>query len=109
MVTSVTGFPYNHDGRLEDFDPAPVVERACLRKVPMGQRAAEAAAEKVRARGVTAVAAYACPFAVHVGNGAAHWHIGHVPGPEALERLAFALRAIIVINDLQHPPTQGQP
>ena len=62
-------------------------ERGCVGKVRMGRRAAmDLAAEK--RRGGVDVSAYRCPWSVD----GRHWHVGHPPGPEGIERIAAAIR-----------------
>jgi hypothetical protein len=51
-----------------------------------GPAEARAAADRLRAEGEQ-VAPYRCPW----GKGR-HWHIGHVPSVEGLERIAAAIR-----------------
>lgn len=51
-------------------------------------QAARQAAEKLRAKGEQ-VGPYRCPWGA---EGARHWHIGHPPSIEGLERIAAAIR-----------------
>lgn len=70
-----------------DVDWHQEADRACDGKHPYGRKTAREIAARMRAQDGEDVCAYRCPW-----GRTAHWHVGHTPSVERLERIAAAIR-----------------
>lgn len=64
-------------------------DRGCARKHPYGRTTARSIAARMQTAGDRTVSAYRCPWA---DDNDPHWHVGHLPSMEGLERIAAAIR-----------------
>lgn len=77
---------------MTDHEARHALASAHSEKARLSQAEARRRASAARDRTGHRIFAYPCPFSHITGNGRRHWHIGHVPSPESIERLALAMR-----------------
>lgn len=97
------GLPTERSGAMTIHEASDIVRGSCDRKQRyQGKHQAMRMAAYMTVHEGQRVVPYLCPFSSH--RGGKHWHVGHPPTIERMERLALAVRFW-----QQHPDQMPEP
>lgn len=98
--------PVDHGEELTCDEVAMIMMATCWRKKAYrSQGQARRDAARLAARDGVAMAHYRC--AVHTMHEGKHWHVGHAPSQEHVERYALAIRWVTAHPDELPVPPEG--